>query len=169
MAVSAFEGVSNFCVHESGDSAFDGLQDTGRAGPVRTIPVPVTTVDAYMAEAGLERLDLMKIDTEGAELFVLRGATLALRTCRPVIIFEANRPNLDSYRIHPAELMRLLHDAGYRIVTITGESLEENSFEDAMESGEEFAAFPVPLPRDTALAESGAIGEKINVVGMDEN
>ena len=40
--------------------------------------VTVTTIDAFMAEHAIARIDLLKIDTEGFDLAVLRGATAAL-------------------------------------------------------------------------------------------
>lgn len=40
--------------------------------------VPVTTVDDYVARRGLERIDLLKIDTEGHEFAVLQGAARTL-------------------------------------------------------------------------------------------
>jgi FkbM family methyltransferase len=44
--------------------------------------VTCTTVDAFMAEAGLERIGFLKIDTEGHDLSVLKGASQALRERR---------------------------------------------------------------------------------------
>lgn len=44
--------------------------------------VDCTTVDAFMAEAGLDRIELLKIDTEGHDLSVLKGAQAALRDHR---------------------------------------------------------------------------------------
>jgi FkbM family methyltransferase len=41
--------------------------------------VDCTTVDEFMAEAGLDHIDLLKIDTEGHDLSVLMGARTALR------------------------------------------------------------------------------------------
>ena len=41
--------------------------------------VPMTTIDAEMAARGLETLHLLKIDVEGYEMNVLRGAEAALR------------------------------------------------------------------------------------------
>lgn len=41
-------------------------------GPVET--VTVVTVDDFAAEHGIERIDLLKVDTEGLDLEVLRGA-----------------------------------------------------------------------------------------------
>ena len=40
--------------------------------------VCVTTVDDYVAANGIARIDLLKIDTEGFDLAVLRGARAAL-------------------------------------------------------------------------------------------
>jgi FkbM family methyltransferase len=44
-----------------------------RVTEVQTLTVPVTTGDSYVAAHGLDRIDLLKIDVEGAELAVLRG------------------------------------------------------------------------------------------------
>lgn len=40
--------------------------------------VETTTLDAYMARAGIDRIDFLKIDTEGFDINVLRGAKAAL-------------------------------------------------------------------------------------------
>jgi FkbM family methyltransferase len=41
--------------------------------------VDCTTIDDFMASAGIDRIDFLKIDTEGHDLAVLRGARAALR------------------------------------------------------------------------------------------
>ena len=41
--------------------------------------VDCTTIDDFMAESGIDRIDFLKIDTEGHDLSVLKGARLALR------------------------------------------------------------------------------------------
>lgn len=50
--------------------------------------VPVTTLDAYVATASISRLDIMKIDVEGAEYAVIAGATATIDRFRPLIILE---------------------------------------------------------------------------------
>lgn len=54
------------------------------------IEVRLITVDSYAAQRELKP-DLIKIDTEGNELNVVRGAISTIRTAKPLIIFEANQ------------------------------------------------------------------------------
>ena len=51
-----------------------------------TIEVEITTLDQYVLEAGLTRVDFIKIDTEGYELEVLQGAERLLREFKPAMI-----------------------------------------------------------------------------------
>jgi FkbM family methyltransferase len=54
------------------------------------VEVPVTTLDAYLDEKQIRRLRLVKIDTEGYELPVLRGFVRTLREMEepPILIVE---------------------------------------------------------------------------------
>ena len=53
-----------------------------------TTAVPCITLDDYAAQADLTRLDFIKIDVEGGELEVLRGASGTLRRFRPLLMVE---------------------------------------------------------------------------------
>ena len=60
---------------------------------------------------GMSRLDFLKVDTEGAELHVLRGAQETLRRCRPAVMLEHH------YHIDPAcedKCREFLATLGYR-------------------------------------------------------
>ena len=55
----------------------------------RSVDVPVRTLDDYCLEKSIDRIDLVKIDTEGFELNVLRGGFgLFERQAVSVVIFE---------------------------------------------------------------------------------
>ena len=54
----------------------------------RSLTVPVVTIAQVVAEHGLPNVDLVKIDTEGTEYQVLRGARQTLRRHRPVVVCE---------------------------------------------------------------------------------
>ena len=50
--------------------------------------LPVTTGDKWIAEAGLRRVDYIKIDVEGFEDEVLLGLRETIRHFRPLVSFE---------------------------------------------------------------------------------
>lgn len=136
-------GELEFHVHDGGNAAFDGIRDTGRVGGARSIRVPVTTLDHYAREVGLDRLDLLKIDTEGAELFVLQGAVETLRRLRPRIILEADPTNMAAYGVKPQEAYRFLREQGYRVKDLRGRTLEPADFDRSLAELEvDFLAVP---------------------------
>jgi FkbM family methyltransferase len=55
---------------------------------LETVVVRQTTLDSFVKEHDL-RPELIKIDTEGAESDVIRGAAHTLNTLRPIVIFES--------------------------------------------------------------------------------
>jgi len=88
-AVGAAPGRARFHA-EATHTAGSHLLHAGTMAPERltTVEVPVTTVDTLAA--GLERLDLIKIDVEGFETEVLDGAVATLARFRPVVLAEFN-------------------------------------------------------------------------------
>ena len=134
-----------FHVHRGQHSAYDGIRDTRyeSAGAACQIRVRATTLDRYCQEAGLDRLDLLKIDAEGAELCVLRGAEQTLRTLRPLVLFEVGLQNLAPFGFRPADLHQFFTARGYVVQTLGRDSLKVSEFERAVESEHEFAAVPV--------------------------
>lgn len=63
-----------------------------------------------------DRVDFIKIDVEGAELLVLKGAERTLRSCRPMILFEYGLGAADCYGTRPQDMFGYLCDGlGFRI------------------------------------------------------
>ncbi|HEV7765498.1 MAG TPA: FkbM family methyltransferase [Thermoanaerobaculia bacterium] len=83
--------------------------------PIATERVPSITLDRYCERNGIAHIDLLKIDVEGAELQVLRGATrlLAERRIR-CLTFEYGQTTFDMGNT-PEELEALLEHHGYTI------------------------------------------------------
>jgi FkbM family methyltransferase len=78
------EDVLEFNVFDN--SALDSLvmpvrtETTQKATKVR---IPVTTIDRIVAELGLEKVDFIKMDIEGAERKALKGGEATIRKSRP--------------------------------------------------------------------------------------
>ena len=65
----------------------------------------------------LPDIDLIKIDVEGFEIRVLRGASKLLRS-RPRIIFEYCPQIADRSGVTPIEFLQFFFDAGYRLTVL---------------------------------------------------
>jgi FkbM family methyltransferase len=78
------------------DSTNRGMNRIKEVGMGHRFASRITTVDAFFQANALERVDLLKIDTEGFEHKVLLGAESTIDHCRPTIFIEIN----DNYLRH---------------------------------------------------------------------
>jgi FkbM family methyltransferase len=150
-------GEMDFFVHGERCAAYDGFRDTRYAwvGTPRSIKVPVTTLDIYAAQVGLKHLDLLKIDAEGAELFVLKGAEHTLRALRPLVLFEVGDQNLAPYRLNPGDLYQFFEEHGYRVEDLKGQPVSEDEFSQRSAKEHEFVAVPENSDRRGAGQKAG--------------
>jgi FkbM family methyltransferase len=89
-AVADVVGQMEFIVCKSGNSNYlsSGAVDDARKS-VETRKVPVDTIDAMAVREGVPRIDFLKVDAEGAEEMVLKGAALILARDNPSVLFES--------------------------------------------------------------------------------
>lgn len=78
--------------------------------------VPLTTLDIFVNEKGLTKVDLIKIDVEGFEEKVLQGALQTIRRHRPVIHIEIDDENLRAQSSSPGAIINLLNDGTYILI-----------------------------------------------------
>lgn len=84
---------------------------------------PVTTLDAFVEEQGLTRLDFVKVDIEGAEAAFVAGAACTLARFRPAIMIEINPTALRALGANPGDLVRTLEALGYVLKRTTWRGL----------------------------------------------
>ena len=113
VALSDARGSAEFHVNTQ-QSSYSGLKPRGPEGRFERVEVPCRTLDDEMANQ--PRIGFVKIDVNGAESKVLRGARAFLRRDRPYLLLECTRGGLDDYGVPSDEVHELLTDAcGYRI------------------------------------------------------
>lgn len=77
--------------------------------------VPVTTLDKFVEQQGVTRLDLLKIDVEGFETNIVRGGRQSLRSLRPTVFIEVSDKLLRRQGSSSRELVEQLIGLGYRL------------------------------------------------------
>ena len=74
-----------------------------------------TTLDDYVAEKSLKKVDFIKMDIEGSEWFALRGAVSLFSYCQPTILLEINRETCRMVGYEPEKLWEFLKPYGYHM------------------------------------------------------
>jgi FkbM family methyltransferase len=141
-ALATSKGSASFMLHSSRHSSGDGFLDTGRAGRCRAIEVPTDTLDQWWESAGRPRVDAMKIDTEGAELWVLEGGVNLIKECRPALVLEVNSSNLVNYAHDADAVESLLLNHGYTLQTLAGTRVPVGQLARFAEMANDFLALP---------------------------
>lgn len=89
-----------------------------------TFEVPCTTIDNYVEKNGIARVDVMKMDVEGAESAVLKGATKLLSGPHPpAIVLEYEESAQQRFGSSNAEMTSLLTKHGYTLERITDQGV----------------------------------------------
>jgi FkbM family methyltransferase len=115
-ALSDTRGVATFNIPPDGDEAFGCLQVNGRFTVVETVEVETRRLDDVFHDLGEPKIGLIKLDAEGAELLILRGATRLLSAKnKPCLIFEANEVNCRPFGYCVFDILRYVHSFGYRL------------------------------------------------------
>jgi FkbM family methyltransferase len=95
------------------------LESTG--AEIVPTEVPITTIDSYARTHELKSIDPIKIDVEGAEAAVLRGAAHVIREHQPAIICEILHGIADS-----DAATAVFEGTDYRFFLITDDGLVEH-------------------------------------------
>lgn len=98
------------------DDLTQGHASSGDLGRPNAKPhvCPVTTLDIFMASNNIDSVDFLKIDVEGDELNVFRGAQKLLSDANaPIVTFEINQTCLATRGINADIVLKCLQEYGY--------------------------------------------------------
>lgn len=87
--------------------------------PVNSITIPVKDLDSYTQSFNV--INLIKIDVEGFELNVLKGADKTLEKTK-VVIFESNGTFQKKYGYQTGDILTLLMNKGFKVFKIVNDN-----------------------------------------------
>ena len=91
-----------------------------RDGPLHAeCEVPTMTIDDFVRTHGIERIDLMKIDIQGAELLLLEGGRHVFGEMSPDLLMEVSPEDLRSLGRTSRDLLATVAAYGYTIHELT--------------------------------------------------
>jgi hypothetical protein len=85
----------------------------------------MTSFDVLIVEMDLPRVDFIKLDIDGYEGKVLRGAREVLAKWRPAIVFEISPGMMAAQGDSAADLIALLEGIGYELSYEDGGKIED--------------------------------------------
>lgn len=104
------------CFDVADDRAYSSIRLGNKRSAGNSIEVAARTLDDYILEKAIQRIDVIKVDIEGGEMGFLRGAEKLLmdRSARPyLIMLELYDPFLENFDTSVDEVMGYLERIGY--------------------------------------------------------
>lgn len=142
VGLSTERGTSKFNYVKS-NPAYSGINKRAYPGEekIEEIEIEIDTLDNQVYDAS--RVDLIKIDVEGGELGVLKGAEKTLSKFTPIVIFEFGLGAADYYNVKPEDVWDYFESMKYSIFTLKSfvsrkNSLKEKEFTRLYNSNKEY-------------------------------
>lgn len=88
------------------------------------IKVNSVRLDDHLKYLGIDKVDLIKIDVQGAEGLAFEGAWQTIKTYRPIIFMEFDPKMLNAFGTNPKDLLMKFTDLGYSIHMIDNKDKE---------------------------------------------
>jgi FkbM family methyltransferase len=152
-ALSDKEGIEDFVVALD-LPAYSGLRTRIYDLPSRLerIRVEVRSLDSLFADA--RRLDYIKIDAEGGELGILRGAMTVISKLAPVVSFEFGANSIGSYGITVEDMAEFWRGKPYALYDILGRTLDAGQFIASANRQEVWDYVALPVERRQGILEA---------------
>ncbi len=130
----------------------NSLRPPAEDASTHAVQVQVKRLDDLAARYG-DRIDFIKLDAEGAELEILKGASeILMRRPRPVILAEAENIRTQPWGYKATAILEFLERLGYSCFAIGGEAELLPATPESRRDGGNFLA--VPREKQAALRAS---------------
>ena len=114
VAVSDSAGTSSLYLVDGTEDGCNSMRMPATAQRTRRVEIETISLDEFADEMGLAEVDFVKLDVEGAELSMLRGAHRFLaRQQRPVMLIEVQDIRCAPWGYRAKDVIRLLCEKGF--------------------------------------------------------
>jgi FkbM family methyltransferase len=153
IALSERTDVRTIWAASEGNTGASGF--VARTAATEAIPTQSMTLDEYCDAEGIDSIDVLKVDVEGAELLVLRGASSRLSAdSAPVIVFEVDANLMAELGWDLGKVLALLSAHGYSVYRQYGPTLAPfGQGGETLAHGDLLALKPFHFERYSALRE----------------
>lgn len=114
LGLASAAGPSRLRVRDPANQGMNQIVPQGITA-VDAVPIEVTALDDFFEDHRPERVDVVKIDVEGYELEVLKGAMATIDRYRPRLFIEIDDKNLIEHDTSPREIINLIEGENYRV------------------------------------------------------
>jgi FkbM family methyltransferase len=113
-ALGSSAGQAELFMVEGIEDGCNSLRPPAAEVTTTKVTVEVRSLDEYLAQQRIEKVDFIKLDVEGAEIEVLRGATRLLQAAkRPVILAEVQDVRTAPWGYRAEVIIRYLESLGF--------------------------------------------------------
>ncbi len=143
-ALSDHSGTARFYHHMDQENAFSlGSHENSSYDEVA-----IVSLDEIAQSEHLSRVDFIKLDVEGAEELVLRGAKNVLQQWRPIVLFEVNKDAISRLHLNHDGACQALQSHGYQLFELADDDALNPDFQVPEQVGNLLA-----VPAEKAAAE----------------
>jgi FkbM family methyltransferase len=120
IALGSRAGRTELFVVEGNKDGCNSLRPPSEPVTSQKISVELQSLDEYLQNQRIDKVDFIKLDVEGGELEVLRGAERLLQSAdKPVILVEAEDIRTAPWGYRAEEIIRHLEGFGFRWYSLT--------------------------------------------------
>lgn len=105
-------------------SGASSMADLRELDTTKKVTCKVIKLDDFVKEKKINRIDFIKCDVEGSELFVYEGGIESIKKFKPVIFSEMLRKWSAKFNYHPNDIIDLLEGIGYGCYVIDQDKLK---------------------------------------------
>jgi len=118
LALGADAGVAELAIAEprhEGQNTIGARVSNPKVQTVGHESVRVESIDGLVAEHGLERVDIIKLDVEGSEVAALAGAAATIERFRPLVLIEIEAERLAGQGLTKLDALGALKELAYTV------------------------------------------------------